>query len=673
VRPLPEGAAAGFATWLRRLLLPLVGLAALLVACLAAGASRGVLLAGAVLLLGLALAASVAAELLLGRPADLLVRHLGIIARDNPLLPLPPRSRATGRLHDALAAVQARLGGAEAGREAALASATARVEAQKQRLEAVLLDLAEGVIVCGAEHQVLLFNQSALGFLDDPHAIGLGRPVFDVLSRESVLHQLDWLSHRGPAAQHSTRFVCATAGGGRLLLARLGLTAEEGGGYVLTFTDASAAIGRAARLERLVRGGIERQRDLLARLRKAAAPPGLAADIAALAEQNADLVRGLGELGGAGWPMAEVHTADLIGLLARRLPQGAAPVRIQQAGIPDWIHADSLSLLDLLDHLAGSIAREQGAGQITLAVARAHGMVTLDLIWSGEPVSASHLQAWLETPFAPGRSVADARTVLERHGTECRSEAGRDGEAMLRLTLPSAEEPAEPARRALPPRPEFYDFDLARRPAVPEALRERPLRDLGYVVFDVETTGLRLSDGDEVVSIGAVRVLNGRVLPLETFSRLVNPGRPIPPESVRFHGVTDAMVQGKPPFALVLPQFYRFVGDAVLVAHNAAFDMLAITRGARGCGLSFDNPLLDTLLISAWLDADESLHSLDAIARRLGIEVAARHDPLGDSLLTAAIFVRQLERLRQRGIERFGQLAIATDMAARVRQNQLQF
>jgi DNA polymerase-3 subunit epsilon len=163
------------------------------------------------------------------------------------------------------------------------------------------------------------------------------------------------------------------------------------------------------------------------------------------------------------------------------------------------------------------------------------------------------------------------------------------------------------------------------------------------------------------------------LLPLETFSRLVNPGRPIPPESVRFHGVTDAMVCDMPPFALVLPQFHRFVGDAVLVAHNAAFDMLAITRGARGCDLRFDNPVLDTLLISAWLDTDETAHSLDAIARRLGIEVAARHDPLDDALLTAAILVRQFERLRQRGIERFGQLAAVTDMAARVRQNQSQF
>jgi DNA polymerase-3 subunit epsilon len=177
----------------------------------------------------------------------------------------------------------------------------------------------------------------------------------------------------------------------------------------------------------------------------------------------------------------------------------------------------------------------------------------------------------------------------------------------------------------------------------------------------------------DVSAAGFATWLRRLLLPLETFSRLVNPGRPIPPESVRFHGVTDAMVRDMPPFALVLPQFHRFVGDAVLVAHNAAFDMLAITRGARGCDLRFDNPVLDTLLISAWLDTDETAHSLDAIARRLGIEVAARHDPLDDALLTAAILVRQFERLRQRGIERFGQLAAVTDMAARVRQNQSQF
>jgi DNA polymerase III subunit epsilon len=176
-----------------------------------------------------------------------------------------------------------------------------------------------------------------------------------------------------------------------------------------------------------------------------------------------------------------------------------------------------------------------------------------------------------------------------------------------------------------------------------------------------------------VVQIGAVRVVNGRVLPMETFDRLVNPGRPIPEASTRFHGVTDADVRDKPPLAIVLPQFHRFADDAVLVAHNAAFDMTAIGRGAASCGISFDNPVLDTLLISAWLDPEEADHSLDGIAERLGIEITSRHTALGDSLTAAAVLVRQFERLEQRGIDRFGQLAVAIDLSARLRQNRMAF
>ncbi len=83
--------------------------------------------------------------------------------------------------------------------------------------------------------------------------------------------------------------------------------------------------------------------------------------------------------------------------------------------------------------------------------------------------------------------------------------------------------------------------------------------------------------------------------------------------------------------------------------------------------------MLDTLLISASLDPEETDHSLDAIAARLGLAVAGRHDALGDALLTAAILVRQFDTLEARGIERLGQLLAATDMRGRLRANQMQF
>ena len=686
MRPPPPAAVAR----LRRLFLPLALAVALLVragpdALVAWGAPPWTTAAAAATLV---LLAWLLAELRLARPLDRLSHDLLLAARDDPRHAPRPGQGWASRLGQAGAALQSRLAAVEADRAAALAAATARTEEQKRRLEAILLDLSHGVIVCGRDHHVLLFNQAAASQVDAPHALGLGRPVAEVLSRAPLEHQLERLERRGAARPE--RFVCATAGGGRLLYARMALLTDAAGdpsGYVLTLVDAGREVDRATGLDRLLRGGIERQRGLLASLRAAVETLADAPDLSAgerqafervlleetiqLGAQNAAQAAALDELGGSSWPMAEIGTADLFALLARRAALLAPPVQLVPTGVPDWVYADSLSLLDLLEHLCGLLGRERGVHRLAAAVARDHGRVCLDLVWPGAPVPESTLDTWLALPFH-GRCAVDARAVLDRHGTDCWSQPAGHGEALLRIPLPSAEPPDAPARPR-PMRPEFYDFDLANRPAVTDALRERRLRELSFVVFDVETTGLALSKGDEVVSIGAVRVVNGRVLPMETFERLVNPGRPIPPASVRFHGITDAAVRDKPPLAIVLPQFHRFAAGAVLVAHNAAFDMTAIGRGAAACGLDFDHPVLDTLLISAWLDPAETDHSLDGIAARTGIEIIARHTALGDALTEAAILVAQFERLEARGIERFGQLAVAIDLSARLRQARMAF
>jgi DNA polymerase-3 subunit epsilon len=670
----------GAVTHLRRLF---AALGAAVVLAAYAGGWVACLMAMALVLLAWALT-----ERLLARPLDRLARDLMAAAHDDAHH--APRSRQAwaARLGAAGAALQSRLAAAEAERATALAATTARIEEQKRRLEAILLDLSEGVIVCGRDHQVLLFNQAAVDLVDAPHALGLGRRVAEVLSRAPLEHHQERLERRTEARPE--QFVCATAGGERLLYARMALMTDAAGqpsGYVLTLTDAGGDLDRAARLDRLLRTGIERQRGLLASLRAAVETLADAPDLSAeerhafervlleesvtLGEQNAALTTALDAFGGQAWPMAEIATADLFALLARRAAALAPPVRIVPTGLPGWVYADSLSLLDLLEHLCGQLARDCGVDGLTVEGTREHGRVCLDLVWSGAPVPEGTLEAWLDLPFE-GRSAADARAVLERHGTTCWSQTAGHGEALIRIPLPSAEAP-DTARRPQPMRPEFYDFDLANRPAVTDALRERRLRELDFVVFDVETTGLLLSQGDEVVSIGAVRVVNGRILPLETFERVVNPGRPIPLASVRFHGVTDAEVADKPPLAIVLPQFHRFAAGAVLVAHNAAFDMLAIGRAAAACGVAFDHPVLDTLLISAWLDPDETDHSVDGIAARMGLTITARHNALGDALIEAAILVRQFERLEARGIDRFGPLAVAIDLSARLRQHRMAF
>lgn len=209
-------------------------------------------------------------------------------------------------------------------------------------------------------------------------------------------------------------------------------------------------------------------------------------------------------------------------------------------------------------------------------------------------------------------------------------------------------------------RPLIYDFDLLDQDSGTSA-DATCLSDLTYVVFDTETTGL-LPHKDEIVQIGAVRVVRGKIVPGEQIDTLVDPQMPIPVASTKVHGVSDAMVVGAPLIDTAARDFHRFARDAVIVAHNAPFDMAFMHRHGKRLGLEWTHPILDTVLVSAVLFGASQTHTLDALCDRLGVVIpeALRHTAMGDAYATAEVLCRMLPMMEARGIRTFGDMLAET-------------
>lgn len=207
-----------------------------------------------------------------------------------------------------------------------------------------------------------------------------------------------------------------------------------------------------------------------------------------------------------------------------------------------------------------------------------------------------------------------------------------------------------------PAQSRFYDFDILTDRQPPELLN-RPLLNLSFTVFDTETTGLNPSGGDELVSLGGIRVVNGHVLENECFYTLIRPNNPIPIAATLIHGIGNDMVAAAPSCTDALHYFYQFAEDTVLAGHNVAFDMRFLKMKEPLTGLLFNHAILDTLLLSSVVHRQQETHHLDALARRFGIEdpFSRRHHALGDALLTARILVCLFPLLREMGIVTLGQ------------------
>ena len=176
------------------------------------------------------------------------------------------------------------------------------------------------------------------------------------------------------------------------------------------------------------------------------------------------------------------------------------------------------------------------------------------------------------------------------------------------------------------------------------------LYNLEYTIIDFETTGLDPQAGAEIVEIGALRI-RGDKLTGDTFQTLINIEKPMPKSASAVHGITDKDLKGKPTLEKVWPEFLSFIGNRMLIAHNAEFDLGFVKKAIeRFPHQSLTNHCIDTLQVSRQLFSYEKGHSLDAISKRFGLRYTGtdRHRSMGDCHLTAQVFSEFLKVLKRR-------------------------
>ncbi len=179
--------------------------------------------------------------------------------------------------------------------------------------------------------------------------------------------------------------------------------------------------------------------------------------------------------------------------------------------------------------------------------------------------------------------------------------------------------------------------------------KDKKIDEEEFVVFDIETTGLN-SHTNEIIEIGAVKIKAGRIV--DRYSQLINPGRPIPYHITEITSITDEQVANEPKIDEVIGKFVDFIGDAVLVAHNAPFDMGFIKRDIKKyLNIDLQSSVIDTLQMARDLFPDLKKYGLGDLNKTLGLALEKHHRAVDDSQATANMFIIFLDKYKEKGLE----------------------
>ncbi|MBS1145194.1 MAG: polymerase epsilon subunit [Proteobacteria bacterium] len=569
-----------------------------------------------------------------------------------------------------------------------IATAKASVEEEKNRLAALMSELAQAVVVCNLDGRILLYNNRARlqfkALSQGPTSvaggalIGLGRSIFSILEKSQVEHAEEVIRQRLSAGKNAIANFITTTRGGQLLRVQMvpvlihADSHAEMSGYVLTVENITRSIEEEERRDQALHALTQGSRSAIGNIRAAVANlldyPDMEAELRErflrviddeVSKRSVVIDQTMSQFSDAiktRWPLEDVLGIDIVAAAQRRIDDKLKlPTKTEELDDALWIKADSFSLVFAIVSLASKLQDHYEPRELRFRLTSAGRLAYLDLIWAGPAMSSETFYTWEMESMQIGSETSplSLRDVIDRHGGEIWYEREKAAHrAFFRFVLPVAIpeiEHEQEERSRGNGRPEYYDFDLFKFEDKTIDL-DRKLSDLTYTVFDTETTGLEPSNGDEIIQIGAARIVNGRLLRQETFNQILDPEIPLKPESIPIHGITEDMVRGQPTIDVVLPAFHEFCEDTVLIAHNAAFDMRFLQLKEERTGIRFTQPVLDTLLLSSVVHPNQESHKLDVILERLGITIGTRHNALEDALATGEVFLKLVKLLEDMGI-----------------------
>ena len=566
----------------------------------------------------------------------------------------------------------------------------ARTESEKERniLAAVMSELSEGILICNSDGQIILYNKRAKQLFESGTGVkqeriaqnglvGIGRSVFGIIEKKLLVHALDEIAAGLKEENKNVSSFITVSREDKLLRAEAVPVLnhlKQFTGFILILEDITEQLEKESRFDSLLLSFTRGVRASIAGIRSAIEVVLEYPDIKKerldeftriIHQESITLGNMIDETFfnyscrfNSMWPLVKMSAEDLVETVKKKAEEKPGVIiHYIKLDVPCWIKVDTYSMITAFLFLLEELKNETGQQEFRCNIECKNKFVIINIMWEGNPLKIETFRVLDKKIIRiekEGKPLT-LKEIMKHHEAEAfffvdRNAANR---SCIRLLLPSTGESVSENIRNLTilpeSRPVYYDFDLFNQPGQVPEMDNRPLNELIYTVFDTETTGLNPGE-DEIISIGAVRIVNGHLLRDESFDQLVNPGRTLPFESIQFHGIEEHMLKNQPPVEQVLPKFDRFAEGTVLVAHNAAFDMRMLQIKELSAKTKFINPVLDTMLISAIVHPAHANHNLEAIAARLGVSIIGRHTALGDAIATGELFVKLIPLLAKMGI-----------------------